>query len=59
MAQYIGQSWDDLMSSHTSKRDQDDRGKIELNEIFFSLKGLLEQKKNVHWHSIYLEKYTS
>lgn len=57
MTQFMGQSWDDLMNSHTLKWGQDDKGWTELNEIFFSLKGFLERKNNIHWHLAYLEKY--
>lgn len=57
MTQFVGQSWDDLMSSHTLKWGQEDKGKTELNDICFSIKGLLELKNNIHWHLAYVEGY--
>lgn len=45
------------MQTHSSKWGQDDKIKMEANDLFAMLKTLLEKKLNVHWHSAYLEKY--
>lgn len=57
LPQYMGQSWDDLMQNHTSKWDHVYKGTIELNEVFFSLQGLIERKNNLFWHAKYLVEY--
>lgn len=45
------------MTIYNTKWGQEDIDKVELNDIFFSLKKLLERKTNIHWHTVYLEKY--
>lgn len=57
MAAFTGQNWDTLMKAHNAKWGQEVRRKMELNEIFNYVKVLLERKSNIHWHTVYLEKY--
>lgn len=57
MAKFTGHCWDNLMQLHTVKWGQDDRTKLESDEVFAGLKNLLDKKLNVHWHFTYLERY--
>lgn len=57
MAAFTGQKWEALMKTHTAKWGHVDKQKVELDEIFNSVKLLLERKSNVYWHTAYLEKY--
>lgn len=45
------------MKTHTAKWGHEDKQKVQLDEIYNSVKILLERKTNVYWHTTYLEKY--
>lgn len=59
MSQFVGQNWDNLMNSHNTMWDQQDKGQTELNDLFLSLKNLVLRKNSIHWHVQYLAKYVS
>lgn len=57
MTSFTGQEWDKIMSSYSALLGQEDKAKVESNELFMTYKNLLERKTGLHWHANYLHKY--
>lgn len=47
------------MSAHSTKWGSDDKTKMEANDLFIQLKGLMDTKLSLYWHFTYLERYIS